>query len=145
LLLRVGQSRYALPLEVVAEVLAPLPVTRVPGLPAWACGVANWRGRVLPVIDLREPLGEPRVPCGRPRLVALRLAGVSLGLRADAVDGVIETVPTTLHPAPLRAGEAVGILAGSSVEPDGPLAWLDPEGLLALRNRLPQAAGLLAS
>jgi len=50
-LVRLGGCRYALPMSAVAEVGRPPSLTRVPGLPAWVAGVANWRGRVLAVLD----------------------------------------------------------------------------------------------
>ena len=43
----------------VAEVTALPPVTRLPGAPAWLAGVANWRGRMLPVLDIRTLVGVP--------------------------------------------------------------------------------------
>ena len=43
----------------VAEVTASRRVTRLPGAPPWLAGVANWRGRMLPVLDLRPLLGAP--------------------------------------------------------------------------------------
>ena len=46
----------------VAEVASVPGVTRVPGAPAWLAGVANWRGRMLPVLDLRPLLGADRGP-----------------------------------------------------------------------------------
>ena len=52
-LVRLGGCRYALPMASVAEVGRPPALTRVPGLPAFVAGVANWRGRVLAVLDLR--------------------------------------------------------------------------------------------
>ena len=60
--LRLGGSRYAVDMADVAEV-APLPrVTRVPRTPTWLLGVANWRGRVLPVLDLRPLFATSLVP-----------------------------------------------------------------------------------
>jgi purine-binding chemotaxis protein CheW len=142
LLLQLGRSRYAIPLDVVAEVLRPLPVTRLPGLPAWVCGAANWRGRVLPVLDLRPLFAEPHLPHCRPRLVVLLLEGVGLGLQVDGVDGVSAAPPARLDPGTAINGEAAALLAGSAVDEEGPLAWLEPAALLALRRVLPQATSV---
>ena len=59
ILLRLGSSRYTVSMTVVAEVIALPPVTRIPGSPTFLVGVANWRGRMLPVIDVRPLLGAP--------------------------------------------------------------------------------------
>ncbi len=69
---RLGGSRYAVPMSCVAEVGRPPSLTRVPSLPAWTAGVANWRGRVLAVIDLRPLLAAPVAGLDRrARLVVL--------------------------------------------------------------------------
>ena len=41
----------------VAEVGRLPKLTRVPGTPEWLSGVANWRGRILAVLDVRPLLG----------------------------------------------------------------------------------------
>ena len=49
----VAGQRRAVAVAAVREVLAALTVTPVPGAPSFACGVANLRGRIVPVVDLR--------------------------------------------------------------------------------------------
>ena len=78
---RLGGCRYALPMSAVAEVGRPPVLTRVPGLPAWVAGVANWRGRVLAVLDLRSLLGAATPPLDRrARLAVLTRDGERVGL-----------------------------------------------------------------
>ncbi len=60
---------YALPVGAVREIVRLPDVTRVPGLPAFVAGLANVRGRVLAVLDLR-PLLQLDAPRGE-RLVIL--------------------------------------------------------------------------
>ena len=69
---RLGGCRYAVSMDAVAEVGRPPVLTRVPGLPSWVAGVANWRGRVLAVLDLRPLLtAGPALLDRRGRLVVL--------------------------------------------------------------------------
>ena len=85
---RLGGSRYALPMEAVAEVGRPPGLTRVPGLPTWMAGVANWRGRVLAVLDLRPLLAAPVAELDRrARLVVLRRGQVAVGVLTEGVEG----------------------------------------------------------
>ena len=52
---RVGQRLLASGFDEVVEIL-PLPqLTPVPGAQSWMLGVANIRGTLLPVVDLRFP------------------------------------------------------------------------------------------
>lgn len=55
---RLGQERYLIRREEVREVMMlPGEITRVPGARSWIAGLANLRGQLLPVIDLRAYLG----------------------------------------------------------------------------------------
>jgi chemotaxis signal transduction protein len=81
--LRLGASRYAVDMADVAEV-AQLPrVTRVPRSAAWLLGVANWRGRVLPVLDLRPLLATDPTPLPAPPTVTGEAAALVTGQVSD--------------------------------------------------------------
>lgn len=137
-LLRLGSSRYAVAMADVAEV-APLPaVTRVPGAPVWLHGVANWRGRMLPVLDLRPLLATAVVPlASSARVLVLARQEVVVGLVAEAVPGVYDAPPADCAPAPpTLGGEAARLVVGQAADAAGPLAVLDVGAVLALRDRL---------
>ena len=66
IIFRLGPSEWALPAEMVHQVLAPRPVTRLPDPPPLVCGLVAWRAKVLPVLALYvawlrqlEPLPPP--------------------------------------------------------------------------------------
>jgi chemotaxis signal transduction protein len=80
---------YGLPMDEVLET-SRLPVlTRVPGVPAHVRGVANWRGDLLPLLDLRVWLGQLAAPL-RGRLVVVRTPeeGSAAGLIVDELAGL---------------------------------------------------------
>lgn len=52
-----GDEHYGLPIMRVQEIVGLLPVTRVPRLPSFVAGVVNLRGRIIPVVDLRQAFG----------------------------------------------------------------------------------------
>jgi chemotaxis signal transduction protein len=140
-LVRLGGCRYALPMASVAEVGRPPALTRVPGLPGWVAGVANWRGRVLAVLDLRTLLaGDPAALDRRGRLVVLHHEGVRLGVLVEAVAGSAELDPEALEPslAHLPAGTG-SLLTGQVTDADGPYGVLDLDAVLALADGLPRA------
>ena len=96
-ILRFAGARYAVDMGNVAEVVPVPATTRVPGGPSWLTGVVNWRGRVLPIVDLRPLVGAPLSPMPTSaRLVVLAEGDVEVGLIADMVPG----------PARLRPGVA---------------------------------------
>lgn len=56
-LMSLGGELFAVDLRQVREVFEPESVTPVPGLPSMLVGVANLRGMVMPLADLRPTLG----------------------------------------------------------------------------------------
>jgi len=138
---RLGGSRYALPMEAVAEVGRPPGLTRVPGLPAWLAGVANWRGRVLAVLDLRPLLEAATTPLDRrARLVVLNQGGVPVGMLTEGVEGTLlveaDQVEASLAHLPGTASE---LLLGQVTDEQGPLGLLDLDAVFRLSDSLPRA------
>ena len=56
-----GDELFALPLLDVREIIGRTEATPVPNMPSYLRGVFNLRGRVVPVIDLRQRLGMESV------------------------------------------------------------------------------------
>jgi purine-binding chemotaxis protein CheW len=138
-MLRLGGSRYAVGMSAVAEVGRLPSLTRVPGTPIWLSGVANWRGRILAVLDIRPLMGAAITPTGSlGRLVVLSEDNVTVGLLTEGVQGVVDCAAERIEPPPMSLdAEAVALLQGQFTEPTGPIAVLDPTAVLALRLRLP--------
>ena len=138
ILLRLGSSRYTVSMADVAEVV-PLPVaTRIPGAPPFLTGVANWRGRMLPVLDVRPLLrAEPLPLATSARLVVVQSGSVTAGIVAEAVPGVYDASLDDAGPPPATLPpEAARLVSGQVADAAGPIAVLDVEALLALRDRL---------
>ena len=133
-----GAGRFAAALAAVAEVGRVPAVTRVPGLPGWLAGVANWRGRILPILDLRGVLGAPDGPVGpRSRLLVLGEGALTVGMVVDAVEGTTE-LSADVAPVPAGLPGAGGLLCGQIARDDGPVAVLDVDAVLRLRESLPR-------
>jgi chemotaxis signal transduction protein len=105
----------------------------------WLAGVANWRGRILAVLDVRPLLGAAITPTGSlGRLVVLTENTVTVGLLTEGVQGVIDCDEDRIDPPPMTLdGDASSLLVGQFTEPTGPIAVLDPAAVLNLRLRLP--------
>jgi purine-binding chemotaxis protein CheW len=88
--LGIGQEVFAVPVEVVVEILDMRPAFRIPEAPSYLVGLIDVRGRGVPVVDLRTKLGLPGVPPGestRILVLEIPMAGrtLALGLIADRV------------------------------------------------------------
>ena len=138
---RLGGCRYALPMASVGEVGRLPTLTRVPGLPGWVAGVANWRGGVLAVLDLRPLLAaEPAELGRRGRVMVLSAGGMRAGLLVESVVGTVPHDPAQVQPLPasLPSGTAT-LLAGQLTDADGPYGLLDVDAVFALAGTLPRA------
>lgn len=87
--LRLGNERFVVPREQVREVLMlPSTLTRVPGAKPWIRGLANVRGHLLPIADLRAFLGAGATGAERSaRVVVLNSPDYPVGLVVDEVYG----------------------------------------------------------
>jgi twitching motility protein PilI len=80
--LRMAGDLYLVAREETREVLGlPPSLTRVPGAKPWVKGLANVRGQLLPVVDLRQFLGSGVTPVTRNTRV------IPAGLLVDEVLG----------------------------------------------------------
>lgn len=59
LVIKIGVDNYAIPVNLVLEVLTPHNTTKVPNVPKYVRGIMNLRGRLLPVIDAIEFFEAP--------------------------------------------------------------------------------------
>jgi purine-binding chemotaxis protein CheW len=87
----VGDVRYAVDIHLVREIVNPLPFVTLPHAPDEVCGVADHRGEVLPIVDLRVRFGLPPVdPTRRTKWIIVRLPSraQSVALVVDAVTDV---------------------------------------------------------
>jgi twitching motility protein PilI len=86
---RMAGEDYLVAREEMREVLNyPGQLTRVPGAKSWVKGLANVRGALLPVIDLRQYLGSGPTPLTRnTRLLVVNHRDVPAGLMVDEVLG----------------------------------------------------------
>ena len=86
---RLGAEQFLVPRSEIREVLmVPTSVTRVPGAKPWLRGLANVRGHLLPLVDLRAFLGAGTGGTGRAaRVLVLNDDEFPVGLVVDEVYG----------------------------------------------------------
>ena len=86
---RIGEEQFVANREQVREVLMlPESMTRVPGANRWLLGIANLRGHLLPLVDLKLLLGSGRTTLRRTtRVISVNHREVPAGLVVDEVLG----------------------------------------------------------
>ena len=86
---RIGDEQFVSGREQVREVLMlPDSMTRVPGARRWLLGIANLRGHLLPLVDLKLLLGSGRTTLRRTtRVISVNHREIPAGLVVDDVQG----------------------------------------------------------
>ena len=86
---RLGEHWYVAPMGEVSEVLHEPRFTQLPGVKPWVKGVANLRGRLLPMMDLCAFFGhELSAARKQRRVLVLEHGDVFAGLMVDEVFGL---------------------------------------------------------
>jgi len=86
---RLADEQFIVSRDDIREVLMVPPlIARVPGAKPWIRGLANVRGQLLPIIDLKSFLGAGRFSGQRDaRVLVIKSADLSAGLIVDEVFG----------------------------------------------------------
>jgi len=86
---RLGSEQFVANRDEVREVLMlPETMTRVPGAKRWMLGIANLRGHLLPLIDLKMLFGSGRTSQRRTtRVISVNHREIPAGLVVDEVQG----------------------------------------------------------
>ena len=85
---RIGSHLLASGFDEFVEILPLPPVTPVPGAQPWMLGVANIRGSLLPIVDLKQFLeGERTVLHEGQRVLVVRQSGGDVAVTIDELYG----------------------------------------------------------
>jgi purine-binding chemotaxis protein CheW len=97
----VGNVRYAVDILKVREIINPLPIVVLPHAPAAVVGVADHRGEVVPIIDLRIRFGLGAAGSSeKTKWVIVTIEDRAVGLVVDAVTDVFGAGPGEHRGAP---------------------------------------------
>ncbi len=86
---RLGDVHLLSKLEEVDEILVSPEMTRVPSALSWVKGIANIRGMLLPIMDLRDFIDGEAIQAGRKtRVILIKKGELVSGLMVDEVFGM---------------------------------------------------------
>ena len=138
LTVRIAGRPYALPAECVAEVILVPRVARLPHSAKSLMGLANLRGTVIPVVDLRAMLDQATFTAGHMARAILLTGAARIALAVDAVEQLVVLDVGKIEMArPELAAEVGEILLGAfQAEADCPVTKiLDLPAMLAVAFR----------
>ncbi|MCL4551501.1 MAG: chemotaxis protein CheW [Bacteroidetes bacterium] len=112
---KIGNEEFGVDILNVQEINKMTQITKVPNSPDFVEGVINLRGRVIPVIDLRNRLGLERKQHNKDtRIIVVNVGDKVFGFIVDSVNEVLR-VPADIFEAPPEIVAGVGSEFISSV------------------------------
>ena len=138
----VGDVEYAIAIGVVREIANPMGTDSLPRAPPGVFGVADFRGEVVPVIDMRARFGLPAgPPSRRAKWIIVDLGERSCALLVDAVTEVFGGLD--IKPAPaLGGGEDERGIVGVTKHAGSLVFVLDARRFRDLTNELAQKGAI---
>lgn len=88
----IGRESYALPIDMVREVMKMIDITPVPQTPDYILGVSNIRGNVCAVLDLAikiDPANAGRQPSDTAYIILIKDPVVQVGILVDNVPSTV--------------------------------------------------------
>ena len=115
LVFRADTHLAAIGLEHVTEVLRPLPVEELAGVPPYVRGICVLRGRPVPVVDIGLLLGGERTASEdrAARFVGVRTGPQTAVLAVDTVVGIRDVPMERLHDLSSVTGSAACTAVGA--------------------------------
>lgn len=130
-----GQEAFSLPILKVREIIRLQSITPVPRMPRCVKGVINLRGKIVPVMDLRERLELPSVDYDEHSCIVILQANETghLGLIVDRVEDVAQINESDIESPPgLGLGSRGEFMIGIANTRDGVRMILNARRLVDL-------------
>jgi chemotaxis-related protein WspB len=135
LLFQIGNDRYGLPSNQVAEIVPVVQMKKIPQVPAGVAGLINYHGSPVPVIDLTEiTTGRPASRCFSTRTILIHYPAKKeenrlLGLMAEKATRTVQLDPAAFVD-PGITGKETPYLGPVLHDAGGFIQWIKAEALL---------------
>ena len=134
LLFRLGTEHFALDLAGLTAILPNSRIRPIPHAPPEICGEFNWRGRMVPVIDLRQMFfGQHCEWHLTTRLIVFRWQGKTqrgnVALRAEGITDTVEYRPADVQKPSVNEPQRPGV-TGTLIADGKVIRLLDPQALV---------------
>ena len=134
LVFMLDERTFALPLEPVERVVRAVEVTPLPEVPDIVSGIINYKGTILPVINIRSRFHLPKREMQlNHQFIIVQTAKRLIALLTDTVTGSIETPAADVVP-PSNIIEDMAFLQGVLKMKDGVMLIPDLDNILTAKE-----------
>lgn len=123
---------YGVDVELIREIRPPENVTRLPKAPSYIKGITNLRGKIIPIVSLKEKLGLPSSEeAGRnSRILVAEIGGATFGLLVDQVEQVMRVPVKDVEQSSSEVLQRSQYIKGIAKAPGRLIVLLDLQKLL---------------
>jgi purine-binding chemotaxis protein CheW len=102
-LFSIGEDAYAIPVDLLLEIIIPLKIFPVPTTPPHVIGVINLRGNIVPIVDIRPALSLPQQSAVG-QIAIIKQGSTMLGIVVDNVSAVLPVPESNIQTIPSEPG-----------------------------------------
>lgn len=130
LVVQIGAEYIGLPIELIVDVdtLDKFPLSPVPVAPHYLRGQLNWRGEILPLLELGGLLQIPPLP--RQEMVIVQVDKIKMGIGVDRIFDVLYVGLDRIEELPMSTGQKRGYFRGVTKYENGLMYLLKLEELV---------------
>ena len=111
-----GPEEYGVPIKLVQEIIRYTDPRPIPGSSPHVEGVINLRGRIIPVVNLRQRFMAAGDRPDEAKIVIVELPGYTVGIIVDEVREVLTVDGESCEPPPESSGQVDYIDAVAKLE-----------------------------
>lgn len=134
-----GEEEFGVDVLKVREIIRMPEITRVPNTPHYVEGVINLRGKVIPVMSMRNRFGLEQRECDKQtRIMVMEVDSELMGFIVDSVSEVIRISEQEIQPPPAVVATGVDheCLSGIISQRERLLVLLDLEKVSSKEDRM---------
>lgn len=129
-LFRLAEETYAVDIFRVSEIIRNREITPIPRSQRHVRGLANLRGKTVPIVDLRMTLGLPSgTETDATRIIVLEMGDDNIGMIVDSVTEVLTIQAGGIEETPSSVADA-GYVLGVGRHEDRLITLLDVDKAL---------------
>lgn len=102
-LFSISEDIYAIPVEILIEIIISQKIFPIPTTPSHVLGVINLRGNIVPIVDIRQALSLPQQSAPG-QIVIVKHGSLIFGIIVDSVSAVISIPASYIQPLPSETG-----------------------------------------
>jgi purine-binding chemotaxis protein CheW len=107
-LFSIGEDTYAIPVDLLTEIIIPQKIFPVPTTPSHVLGIINLRGNIVPIVDIREALSLSQQSAAASQIAVVKHGTLVIGVVVDSVSEVVSVPMSSMLTIPADYGGQAG-------------------------------------